>query len=174
MKHSILRACLLLLLLLGLAMPAMAQDNKGGREPFTSTRLGISGTAPSGWEIADSLRNTKTIASFTHPASKTQIEIVGTQLINKDIAQVFFNTVHDTLKGSDFQEITPPTPATIAELQGKQSEYAYEYTGMTLRIVVFSFVKNDAAYLVIGYFKSEERDAFYESIVETISSFNFS
>ncbi len=144
------------------------------RETVTHERLGISMSTPDGWNRLELTSNSRTVASFIHLPSQSLIEIVGAHLINKDVAKVFFGTFREALKSANFSEVMPPTSATLGSVTGEQSEYTFEHTGITLRVVVFSFVRDDAAFMLIGYFKSDERDLHFEALRQLAGSLNFS
>jgi hypothetical protein len=143
------------------------------KETVTHERLGISMTTPDGWNRLELTSNSRTVASFIHVQSQSLIEVVGTHLINRDVAKVFFGTFRDAIKSANFSEVMPPTAATLGSVSGEQSEYTFEHTGITLRVVIFSFVRDDAAFMLIGYFRNEERDLHLEALRQLAGSFNF-
>lgn len=128
---------------------------------------------PAGWERVETPGNEKSIASFRDSESQSQIEAIGTKLINADVAAVFFDTFHQTLETSEFEAVEPPKDEKIGEIEGRLAEYSFKHTDIVLKVVVFSFVKDNGAYLVIGYFKAEERNLYFDQMKKVISSLEF-
>jgi len=136
--------------------------------------LGIAIEPPANWVAVEVTGSAKTLASFIHPESQSQIEVIGTPLMNSEVADIFFDTFRDSLKNAEFVELKAPSEQTIGTLRGNQSEYTFEHTGILLSVVVFSFIKDDAAFLVVGYFKEDERSKFDGVMKRVIENLTFS
>lgn len=157
----ILAAALLTLLL---ALPALAQ------EVVRNDSLNASVTQPAGWSAVDG--SDRTTFNFRHPDSQSQIEVIGTQLITADVAEVFFNTFHETVRGAEF--LNPrQEERTYGRRTGTQTTYQFTHSGVELRILVFQFVENDVAWLVVGYLpvdSVEEQTPVFGEVVASLRS----
>lgn len=150
-----------------------AQTGTDGDAVVNET-LGVTIVGPQGWESVKAQGNDKSVANFRHPESQSQIEVIGTRLFNKDVAEVFFETFHQQLLATEFTETKAASETSLGAVEGKLSEYTFEHTGIRLRVVVFSFLRNESAYLVIGYFKEEERDAYFPAMQQVVETLQFS
>jgi len=125
-------------------------------------------TMPEGWEKASG--NEKAIAVFTHTGTQSQIEVVPTKLMTPDVAEVFFSTFYKTLKESNFKQ-EKQGDATYGTYKGKETVYSFDHSGITLKVYVFSFVKDTTAWLVVGYWQDSEQEkvsAAFKSTIETM------
>jgi hypothetical protein len=153
-----------LLICLFVVSTAYAQDAK----PIENEEFGVTITPPAKWEVTQG--NDKAVANFKHVGSQSQIEVVGTKLMTPDVADVFFKTFHKTLKESDFEE-TKSEEVTIGEMKGKQTSYTFKHSGVTLEVVIFEFLKDSTAWLVVGYMQDVDKDKYiadYKSVIETM------
>ncbi|TVR03235.1 MAG: hypothetical protein EA398_05630 [Deltaproteobacteria bacterium] len=133
---------LILLVTLLLVSPAMAQ------EVLQNEALNTQVTQPDGWNTATG--SDRTTFTFRHPESQSQIEIIGTQLITADVADIFFGTFHETVRGAEF--LNPQeSERSYGSRTGTETIYAFSHSGVELRITVFQFVENDIAWLVVSY-----------------------
>lgn len=113
----------------------------------------VSFTDPEGWDAAEG--NDRAIFNVKHEASQSQIEVIATELMSGDVADVFYDTFHETLEQSQFtQEST--ADRQIGAHTGKLTEYGFEYAGVSLKVVVFQFTHESTAFLVVGYIKADE------------------
>jgi hypothetical protein len=154
------------LLLLCCATPALAQESK----PIENAEFGVTITPPEGWEVTQG--NDKAVANFKHKDSQSQIEVVGTKLMTADVADVFFKTFHKTLAESNFEK-KEETEATIGEIKGEQTSYKFTHSGVTLEVVIFQFVKNDVAWLVVGYMQDKEKKNYIDDFKSVIEKMTF-
>lgn len=168
------RSGLMVAIVLSLVFTSTQLFAQADGQPVVNDLLGVTVSPPDGWELVKLPGNDKSIASYRHAESGSQLEVIGTKLINSDMTQVFFDTFHQSLLGADFVEFSQATDTKIGTMDGKQTEYSFEHTGLKLRVVVFSFTQDDSAFLVIGYFEDEKRDTYYESLKKLVEQLKFS
>lgn len=143
---------------------AFAEDSEIYEEEF-----GITIQTPDDWDVEE---DDKAVANFKHPGSESQIQVIGTQLMSEDVSDVFFDTFHDTLEESDFEETEREEGKEIGDREGTSTIYEFEHADVTLEIRVFEFLVGDTAWLAIGYMEvdeGEEHAEDYESVVGTIA-----
>ncbi len=159
------RFVVILLLTLSISTVAVAQS----AEPVEDEEFGVTITPPDGWEVSHD--DDKAVASFKHPGSQSQIQVIGTQLMNEEVADVFFDTFHSTLTESNFEKVAEEEN-TIGSFDGKSVNYEFTHSGVTLEVKVFEFLRGETAWLAIGYMQDEEREnheSDYLEVIETIS-----
>ena len=145
---------------------AFAQDS----EPVTNEKFGVEITPPSKWEVTEG--NEKAVANFKHRGSQSQIEVVGTKLMTEDVSDVFFETFHKTLSESNFKKLGQEK-ATIGAVEGTQTNYQFKHSGVTLEVVVFEFLKDSTAWLVVGYMQDVEKDKYIDDFKKVVKSMTF-
>lgn len=160
---SIISSLLPLLLLFSVST-AFAQEKKS----VTNDSLGVTVTAPENWEVTQN--SDKAVANFKKVGSQSQIEVVGTKLMTSDVADVFFTTFHKTLTESDFKEVSS-TEKKVGTRAGKETTYTFEHSGVKLNVVVFQFLAESTAWLVVGYVPDGEMSAFggdFTAVIESV------
>lgn len=161
---KLVRMLLTVLLCLTVVSSAFAQDAK----PVENEEFGVTITPPAKWEVTQG--NDKAVANFKHRGSQSQIEVVGTKLMTPDVADVFFKTFHKTLKESNF-EVLKAEEVSIADHKGTQTSYKFTHSGVTLEVVIFQFLNDSTAWLVVGYMQDVEKDKYisdFKSVVENM------
>lgn len=159
------RFLVILLLTLSFSTVAVAQDTG----PVEDEEFGVTISPPDAWEVVQD--DDKAVASFKHPGSQSQIQVIGTQLMNEEVADVFFDTFHTTLTESNFEKVSEDD-TSIGSFEGKATNYEFTHSGVTLEVKVFEFLRGETAWLAIGYMQDEEREnheADYRQVIETIS-----
>ena len=162
---SLVRIFVALAMSLFIAAPAFAQDAK----PVENKDFGVKITPPQKWDVTQP--NDKAVANFKHRGSQSQIEVVGTKLMTPDVAEVFFKTFHKTLKESNFEEKKREDDTTIGEFKGTQTSYKFTHSGVTLEVIVFQFLRENTAWLVVGYMQEVDKDKYvgdFKSVIENI------
>lgn len=167
-------AALATVAVLGAAPGAVVLAQDGNSTEVFDDTLGVTVVAPEGWEKVRVSGNDKSVANFRHGASQSQIEVIGTKLFNKDVGQQFLDTFYDNMLANAFTEARPAKDLKVGPLEGKLTQYAFEHTGIQLSVVVYGFVRDEQAYLVIGYFKSEELETYYPALQKVIETLRFS
>jgi hypothetical protein len=153
------------------AATAMAQPAEaGGAAVMHNDQFDVSFTRPEGWTVVEG--NDRAIFNIKHEESQSQIEIIATQLMSADVANVFYDTFHETLEQSHFARQSV-NPTDIGSHSGKLTEYTFEYAGVELKIVVFQFTHETTAYLVVGYIKADEYEALMPAFNEAVISLTF-
>lgn len=143
---------------------AFAQDSK----PVENEEFGVTITPPDKWEVTQG--NDKAVANFKHRGSQSQIEVVGTKLMTPDVSDVFFKTFHKTLMESNFEEVKSEE-VEIAGTKGTQTSYKFTHSGVTLEVVIFQFLKDSTAWLVVGYMQDVDKDKYigdFKSVIENM------
>ncbi len=156
------RVFIALLLVLSVSATAYAQD----AAPVENEEFGVTVTPPAKWEVTQG--NDKAVANFKHRGSQSQIEVVGTKLMTPDVANVFFKTFHKTLKESNFEE-TGQEDASLGSHKGKQTSYKFTHSGVTLEVVIFEFLRDNTAWLVVGYMQDVDKEKYigdFKAVVE--------
>ncbi|MBN1946079.1 MAG: hypothetical protein JW797_10405 [Bradymonadales bacterium] len=151
--------------LLWLANLAIAQQPVLNNDQF-----GVGITLPEGWSEVEG--NERAIFNFKHEESQSQIEIIATQLMSTDVANVFYDTFHETLEQSNFERQNVASE-TIGAYTGTLTHYLFAYAGVQLKIVVFQFTRESTAYLVVGYIKADEFDALFPGFQAAVSNLTF-
>ena len=148
-----------------MAGSALAQENVMHNDQFS-----VDFTRPEGWSAVEG--NERAIFNIKHEESQSQIEVIATQLMSADVANVFYDTFHETLEQSNFERQTVSQEA-IGAHSGKLTHYTFTYAGVELKIVVFQFTHESTAYLIVGYIKSDEFDNLYPSFQAAVTSLAF-
>lgn len=159
----------LTLVVIGLLVTSTAWAQDGEQETVENEKFNVSIAPPDGWDVDEA--SDKAIANFTHSGSQSQIEVIATDLMTSDVADVFFETFHKTLKDSDFEKKSESSE-TIADYSGTETTYQFTHSGVTLNVLVFEFTRDNTAWLVVGYFQDTEtkdRREDYETVIENIS-----
>ena len=162
---KIARFFVVLLVAVALSSTAMAQG------PVQNEEFGVSIAAPDGWEVASA--DDKAIANFKHQGSQSQIQVIATRLMNAEVADTFFSTFHRTLEESNFEEVSRQD-ATHGGHSGKEVKYSFTHSGVTLEIMVFEFLNDDTAWLVIGYMRDSEGENHGTSFQSVVQNIQFS
>jgi hypothetical protein len=156
------------LLVLTTSSVAFAQGDDGG--PVTNDKFGVEIEPPEKWEVTQG--KDKAVANFKHRGSQSQIEIVGTKLMTQDVSDVFFETFHKTLKDSDFEKLSQES-ATIGDYEGTQTNYKFKHSGVTLEVVVFEFLRESTAWLVVGYMQDVEKEKYIGDFKQVVKNMTF-
>ena len=162
---TLLSCALLSTPLLAQDAPAKEQGNVVKNEEFNVTI-----TPPAKWEPAPG--TDKAVANFKHADSQSQIEVVGTRLMTPNVATVFFDTFHKTLKESNFEQKTQEAQK-IGELEGTFTNYKFTHSSVTLDVLVYQFTKDNTAWLVVGYMQESEREKYLADFKSVVSSMAF-
>lgn len=143
------------------AAPAFAQQK------VTDEAFGVSTVVPEGWTTVEG--NERAVFNFKEEESQSQIEIIGTRLMTADVADVFFDTFHETLENSGFtRQEGSGEEVTIGGHTGKRSRYSFTHTGVTLTVPVFQFVQDSVAWLVVGYIQEDLADQYEDVFTRVI------
>lgn len=160
------RFFLILLLALGISTAAFAQES----EPVTNQEFGVTVTPPKGWEVKKG--DDKAVANFKHEGTQSQIQVIGTKLMNAEVADVFFSTFHKTLTESSFEQVSEEA-TTLGEREGKEIRYQFTHSGVTLDVMVFEFMEGQTAWQIIGYMQDSEREQQRPDFVSVIENITF-
>lgn len=151
-----------------LVSPALfAQE---GGKTVTDEQFGVEISPPAKWEVAQG--SDKSVANFKHNGSQSQIEVVGTKLMTEDVSDVFFDTFHKTLAESDFKKIDQSS-ATVGGHEGTKTTYEFKHSDVTLNVVVFEFLRDSTAWLVVGYMQDVEAEKYVSDFNAVIESMKF-
>lgn len=156
-------------LLVGLTLTLCAATAYA-QNTVTDEELGVSTTLPDTWTQVEG--NERAVFNFKHEESHSQIEVIRTELMTADVADVFFETFHETLTGSDFT-VSGTEDKTYGEYAGTETIYEFTHSGVTLKVAVFQFVQETTAWLVVSYIQGDVFDSFspaYQSVVRTSRS----
>ena len=168
-KPLVLSAVFAIVAYVGLALgaggAAVAQDK------VTSEEHNVEISKPNGWEQTSG--NEKAVAVFTHNATQSQIEIVPTKLMTKDVSDVFFNTFHKTLTESNFEQVGAPKDETKGGQAGKHTVYKFTHSGVELKVHVFGFTRETTSWLVVGYMQAAEETTIMDAFNKTLESMTF-
>lgn len=163
---KIARFLVVLLLTALMSSVAVAQE----ATPIDNEEFGVTIVPPSKWEVTQG--NDKAVANFKHRASQSQIEVVGTKLMAADVADVFFSTFHKTLTESNFEQVNQ-TETTIGAIKGTETTYRFTHSGVTLEVVIFQFLRDSTAWLVVGYMQDVEKDKYVDDFKSVVQNMKF-
>ena len=164
---KLVRFVSVLLMAMVVSSAAFAQDG----EPITNEKFGVEIAPPAKWEVTEG--NEKAVANFKHRGSQSQIEVVGTKLMTEDVSDVFFKTFHKTLSESNFKKQSQED-ASIGDHKGTQTTYQFKHSGVTLNVVVFEFLNDSTAWLVVGYMQDVEKDKYMDDFKSVVKNMAFS
>lgn len=139
------------------------------QEQVSDESFGVMATVPDGWEQVTG--NERAVFNFKEEESQSQIEVIATRLMTADVANVFFDTFHETLANSGFTQSESEGGVTIGGHEGKKSTYSFTHTGVTLTVPVFEFVEDNVAWLIVGYIQRDVADQYgdvFTSVVENL------
>ena len=157
-------------LLVAFALTTTAMTPAFAQEAVENEEFGVSVTPPAKWEVTQG--NDKAVANFKHAGSQSQIEVVGTKLMTPDVADVFFKTFHKTLKESNFDE-TGAEDTTLGSHKGKQTTYKFTHSGVTLEVIIFQFLRDNTAWLVVGYMQDVDKDKYVGDFTSVVQNIKF-
>lgn len=160
------RFFLIMLLALSISTSVFAQD----AEPVTNQEFGVTVAPPKGWDVSKG--DDKAVANFKHEGTQSQIQVIGTKLMNAEVADVFFSTFHKTLTESNFEQVSEES-ATLGGREGKEVRYQFTHSGVTLDVMVFEFIEGQTAWMVIGYMQDSEREQQHPDFVSVIENITF-
>lgn len=130
---------------------AVAQQN------ITSAQFNATITMPEGWVQVDS--NERAVFNFRNDESQAQVEVIATELMTPDVADVFFDTFHNALTASEFRQ-SGREEKSYGGFTGAETIYTFEHSGVTLKVAVFQFTQQSNAWIVVSYVPGEQFDAF--------------
>jgi hypothetical protein len=165
-REAFMRTWLSLVVLVGWTL---ASGPAWSQQQLTDANRGVSVTMPEGWETVSG--NDRALFNFKEPTSFAQVEIIDTELVTGEVADVFFNTFHETLSGSEFS-LLGREERTIGSLTGTTSIYAFTHSSVPLRVAVFQFVNQNVAWLVVGYMEESVYDdqvGAWTSVIESLA-----
>jgi hypothetical protein len=163
MSNRTLRALVAGLALLVLPSVAAAQTQ------MTNEEFNLTATMPAGWEVVEG--NERAVFNFKETGAFSQLEIIGTTLLTPEAATVFFDTFHRTLTEQEFAQ-TGAQDTTYGTLAGKETVYTFTHDNVTLKVVVFQFVRENTAWLTVGYMQESVFDQqlpTFQAVVQTLS-----
>jgi len=153
---------LAVLMFLGVS-PLLAQETR------TSPEFNVTVTMPDGWIEAD---NERSVFNFRHDESSTQIELIATELVTAELAVTFFNHFHTTLTASDFAQ-TGREELAYGTISGIETIYNYTHGSVDLKVVVFEFVEDATAWLVVSYVDAEIFDDHVDAYRAMVANMRF-
>jgi hypothetical protein len=145
---------------------ALAQED--APEEVSDESFGVTTQVPEGWEQVSG--NERAVFNFKEQESQSQIEVIGTRLMTSDVADVFFDTFHETLQNSGFTRDSTEEDVTIGDYTGTKSMYTFTHTGVTLEVPVFQFVEDNVAWLVVGYIQQDVADEYTDDFTGVIEN----
>ncbi len=156
---------------LGIVFAILLASSAGfAQETVSDEEFGVSVNVPESWEVVDD--NDRAVFNFKQSDSHSQVEVIGTQLMTADVADVFFDTFHETLQSSDFLQIGREEKQ-YAPYGGTETIYSFTHSGVTLKVAVFQFVHDTTAWLAVGYMQEDVFDEHATTYRGVISSLAF-
>ena len=122
-----------ILLVFGLAF-LVCTSSVFAQDVVSNDEFSVSVTRPAEWTDVDG--NDRAVFNFKHEESHSQIEVIGTRLMTEDVADVFFETFHETLRNSEFLMVGTPSDASYGEHAGTETTYTFTHSGVTLKVAV--------------------------------------
>ena len=164
MKKTFASALMFLLL----AAPAFAQDGEAGAT-VTDETFNVTAPVPADWTVNED--NDRAVFNFVNDASHSQIEVIGTELVTAEVADVFFDTFHETLVSSEFLQLGREDKS-VGDYSGTETIYGFSHSGVTLKVAVFQFVRDTTAWIAVGYMQEDlfdEQSATYRELIGQLS-----
>jgi hypothetical protein len=153
------------LLVLAVAAPASADDGA-----VIDTGKGLQFSRPDGW--VDAGKKKGTVAALRAAGDKKSGIEFRYARVTAEKSVAYFNSFHARLVEAGLQKQESESKE-YGELRGKLTEYATSTDGDEgLRLFVFQFHRDDAAWLVVGMFDAEQRNNYlkdYEALLTAIS-----
>lgn len=138
------------------SVPALAQDG-AAESVVQNADSTYEVQRPEGWESAEG--NDRAEFNFVHTETSAQIEVIRTQLLTPDVAEVFFDTFHDTLTNAGFEQAAQEEGVTLGDHEGTRTVYSFEHSGTELNVHIFQFIAENNAWLVVGYMGAADAEA---------------
>lgn len=151
-----------------LALPAFAQDGDTGAS-VTDDTFNVTAPVPAEWTVNED--NDRAVFNFVHDASHSQIEVIGTELVTAEVADVFFDTFHETLVSSEFLQ-RGREAKSVGDYSGTETIYTFTHSGVTLKVAVFQFVRDTTAWIAVGYMQEDlfdEQSVAYRDVIAQLS-----
>lgn len=166
-----MKAWKIMLLALALSLSATsfaAAEDAGSGEVVSNERFAIDLQRPGGW--AEAGGSERSLFNFIHEPTQSRIEVIATELITSDVASVFFDTFHETLRASEFQN-PESEERTFGSIAGTLTRYTLNHAGVNLKVQVFQFERQDVAWLFVLYAEESQEAELSPSFSQMIASF---
>lgn len=137
--------------------------------PVTDETNNLTVTVPAGWEVVEG--NDRAVFNFKETNGFAQVEVIATPLLTPEASTTFFDTFHTTLAEAEFVQ-TGSQDATYGAFVGRETAYQFAHTNTTLKVVVFQFVNENTAWLVIGYMQETSFDQqlpVFQSVAQSLT-----
>ena len=139
------------------------------QSPVTDETNNLTATIPAGWEALEG--NERAVFNFKETNGFAQVEIIATPMLTPEASTTFFDTFHTTLTEAEFVQ-TGSQDATYGAFSGRETVYQFAHTNTTLKVVVFQFVNENTAWLVIGYMQETSFDQqlpVFQSVAQSLT-----
>ncbi len=176
---------MVLLLGLGLATSAPAQENKAQEEkaqederPEMRAKVikdadsGVAVTRPEGWVLGKK-KGGGAIAVFRAAGDpEAQIDVLVSELKRDSAATAYFTSFHANLQKAGLVKSEVRKEATYEGKKGLETEYEASSKNRKFRLIVWQFHQGDKAVLITGFFPGEKRDKYYadfQAVLEALA-----
>lgn len=171
-----------LLATLALSLPAWAEDGDkaaGAEKTAKATKIEVAGAdalahmePPAGWQRVKPGKGVL-VAFHNIDDAKAQIEVRVSPHVQEKQGQFFFTSFHSNLQKAGFARQEVREGATYADKRGKETEYETNAKKHKFRLLVWQYLHNDSAYIVVGFFPAGKRDQYYEDFQRVLENLSF-
>lgn len=166
------------LVVMTLALPALAEDGEQAKPAEKSAEKTAGADAakrpapPTGWTSVKPGKGV--LAAFHHTEdAKAQIEVRVSPHVKEKQGQFFFTSFHSNLQKAGFGRLEVRKDATYADKKGEETEYETNARKNKFRLIVWQYLHNDSAYMVVGFFPAGKRDTYYDDFKTVIETLKF-
>lgn len=150
------------------ALVALCASTALAQQTLEDADLNVQIDMPADWSVVEG--NDRAVFNFKHEESHSQIEIIATELLTQDVADVFFETFHETLTTSDFTQSGREEGKAYGTHSGTETIYEFTHSGVTLKIAVYQFVTESTAWLVVAYVQADNFDEYMSTYAQVVES----
>ncbi len=155
-------------LAIALLFVALSATGAWAQQTLENSDLNVQVDMPAGWSVIEG--NDRAVFNFKHDESHSQVEIIATELLTQDVADVFFDTFHETLTTSDFTQSGREEGKAYGTHSGTETIYEFTHSGVTLKVVVYQFVTDATAWLVVAYVQADNFDEYMPTYAQVVAS----
>lgn len=146
----------LFLACLGVSVEGFAQSERDGRLVLEG---GLSLDVPSGWTTTQTGR--EVLVTLLPPGqTAVQIEVRRAVLKSNDLAPMFSDSFHTSLRYAGFSFISRTAQLHVPGVAGAATEYQGLASQGVYRLVVVELVENNTVWLICGFFDERRRDSY--------------
>lgn len=137
------------------------------------TGKGVTFEKTSGWAPGPKKKGTVAVLVAAGDEAN-QIEFRWASVAADKLEQ-YFNSFHASLTGAGLKRVAEPAAKQYGGAEGELTEYALENPdGSKTSVFVYQFARADGAWLVVGMFTAERRDANFSALEKMLGTLKLS